>query len=73
MTFPTIALTYIIANNLENKRIISLPMIILYYLYIASTYNLIMAGTSDPGIFERKYVYLLDFLKKYSNLYIFLS
>jgi hypothetical protein len=55
ITIPTIILTYIIATNLD-KRINSLPMFVLYYLYFASTFNLIMAGTSDPGIFQRKYV-----------------
>lgn len=55
ITIPTIILTYIIANNLD-KRITSLPFIILYYFYIASSYNLIMAGMTDPGIFERKYM-----------------
>jgi len=54
ITIPIIPLTYIIANNLDG-RIFCLPMVILYYFYLASTLNLIMAGTSDPGILERKY------------------
>ncbi len=57
ITLPTIILTIIISNNLD-FRIICLQLIILFYFYIVSNYSLFMAGTSDPGIFERKYEYI---------------
>ena len=47
-------LTYLIINNIQ--KISPIPIMILYYLYLASTIFLILAGTTDPGIFERRYV-----------------
>lgn len=66
-TIPTIFLTYLIAINIE--KIFTLPIMILYYFYLASTCFLVLAGTTDPGIFERRYMYL-DKIKKIFNKFL---
>jgi hypothetical protein len=50
-TIPTVFLNYLIINNIE--KISMIAFMVLYYLYLSCTIFLILAGTSDPGIFER--------------------
>jgi hypothetical protein len=55
VTIPTVLLNYILIRTLDMQVYIPL-IIILYYFYLFSTIFLCLAGTSDPGIFERNYV-----------------
>ena len=55
ISVPTAILTFVFMNSFD---IIGSPIcvIMMYYFYLFSTVFLFIAGSTDPGIFERKYV-----------------
>ena len=57
ITIPTSIVSFLISKAMGTEKLIILN-IVLYYFYLIGSAFLIMAGTTDPGIFERQEVNL---------------
>jgi hypothetical protein len=56
VTIPTAINTFVYVMSFDVTGY-TITIIFMYYFYISSLLFLVLAGASDPGIFERKYVY----------------
>lgn len=64
-TVPTAIVSFLITQIMDKENSIILN-IVLFYLYIISTFFLIRAGTTDPGIFERQQV---NYENEFNNIF----
>lgn len=58
ITVPTVIVSFLISKTMDIDKSVGLN-IVLFYLYVISSICLIMAGTTDPGIFERQRVKII--------------